>query len=322
MPNMQEKKWNTDNVKALFELPFNELLFQAQTIHRQHFKTDEIELCALLSIKTGTCPEDCAYCPQSGHYETDIEREKLLDMTEVLKKATLAKESGATRFCMGAAWRNPPKKALPRVIEMIKAVKNLGLETCVTLGMLDEDQAQQLHEAGLDYYNHNLDTSPDYYKKIITTRTYQDRLDTLQHVRAAGINVCCGAIIGMGETRADRIELLLQLANLPALPKSVPINRLIPIKGTPLEKTPIIDNIEFIRTIATTRIVMPISVIRLSAGRDTMSEEMHILCYMAGANSIFYGDTLLTATNPESDKDLALFKKLGMTPKTLSESVC
>jgi biotin synthase len=223
---------------------------------------------------------------------------------------------------MGAAWRNPPKKALPRVIEMIKAVKNLGLETCVTLGMLDEDQAQQLHEAGLDYYNHNLDTSPDYYKKIITTRTYQDRLDTLQHVRAAGINVCCGAIIGMGETRADRIELLLQLANLPALPKSVPINRLIPIKGTPLEKTPIIDNIEFIRTIATTRIVMPISVIRLSAGRDTMSEEMHILCYMAGANSIFYGDTLLTATNPESDKDLALFKKLGMTPKTLSESVC
>jgi biotin synthase len=314
--------WDIHNVTALFELPFNDLIFQAQTIHRQHFKTDEIELCALLSIKTGTCPEDCAYCPQSGHYETAIEREKLLDMNEVLKNATLAKESGATRFCMGAAWRNPPKKALPQVIEMIKVVKNLGLETCVTLGMLDEEQANELHEAGLDYYNHNLDTSPDYYKKIITTRTYEDRLKTLQHVRKAGINVCCGAILGMGETRADRIELLLQLANLPSPPKSVPINRLIPIKGTPLEKTPIIDNIEFIRTIAITRIMMPTSVVRLSAGRDTMSEEMHTLCFLAGANSIFYGDTLLTAANPEGDKDLRLFKKLGMTPKTLSTNAC
>ena len=319
---MPGQKWTAENITHLFNLPLNELLFEAQAIHRQHFNSNEIELCTLLSIKTGTCPEDCAYCPQSGHYATDVEREKLLDISEVITHAQRAKANGATRFCMGAAWRNPPAKQFPQVIEMIKAVKALGLEACVTLGMLSEEQSRQLHEAGLDYYNHNLDTSPEYYKKIITTRTYQDRLDTLQHVKSAGINVCCGGILGMGETREDRIEFLLQLVNMAEPPASIPINRLIPIKGTPLEKSPLIDNFEFIRTIAITRIMMPRSVIRLAAGRENMSDEMHTLCFLAGANSIFYGDTLLTAKNPETDRDITLIKKLGMMPRTNSSTTC
>lgn len=309
---MTQSAWNHDKVSALFELPFNELLFQAQTTHREHFKNDEIELCSLLSVKTGTCPEDCAYCPQSGHYETGVERERLLDLEEVIAHAKDAKEKGATRFCMGAAWRNPPKKSFPRVLEMIKAVKAEGLEACVTLGMLDAEQAQQLHEAGLDYYNHNLDTSPEHYKKIITTRTYQDRLDTLEHVRSAGIHVCCGGILGMGETRDDRIAFLLQLAHLPEPPKSVPINKLIPIKGTPLEHSPAIDNLEFVRTIAAARIMLPASRIRLSAGRNSMSDEMQALCFMAGANSMWLGDTLLTQANPSPNRDAAMLSQLGM----------
>lgn len=310
------------SIAALFELPFMDLLYRAQTVHRQHFATAEMELCTLLNIKTGACPEDCAYCPQSAHYSTGLEREKLWDVDEVIAQAKLAKENGSRRFCMGAAWRSPPKKMLPRVLEMITAVKALGLETCVTLGMLDEDDAQQLKEAGLDYYNHNLDTSPEYYEKIITTRTYQDRLETLQRVSSAGINVCCGGIIGMGESRDDRIGLLLQLALLPAPPASIPINRLIPIAGTPLAQTGKIDNFEFVRTIAVTRILMPSSVIRLSAGREDMSEETQTLCFMAGANSIFYGEKLLTAKNQGINADNALLEKLGLKTATASPRSC
>ena len=313
---MPQPHWDAATLGQLFDLPFMELLFRAQTIHRQHFPAPEMELCTLLNIKTGACPENCAYCPQSAHFNTGLEKEKLWDIEDVISKARLAKENGSQRFCMGAAWRSPPKKMLPRVIEMIKAVKALGLETCVTLGMLDEEDAQQLHAAGLDYYNHNLDSSPEYYEKIITTRTYQDRLDTLQNVHNAGINVCCGGILGMGETRDDRIGLLLQLTMLPAAPKSIPINRLIPIAGTPLADTTQIDNFEFIRTIAVTRLVMPTSMIRLSAGREDMSEETQTLCFMAGANSIFYGEKLLTAKNPEADKDIKLLSKLGLKMRT------
>ncbi len=319
---MHPTSWDNEKIQAMYAMPFMDLLFQAQTIHRQHFSTNEIELCTLLSIKTGRCPEDCAYCPQSAHYDTKLEREKLFDLDEVKIKAQLAKEKGATRFCMGAAWRSPPKKDFPKVIEMIKTVKNLGLEACVTLGMLDAEQAQQLNEAGLDYYNHNLDTSPNYYQQIITTRTYQDRLQTLQHVRDAGINVCCGGIIGMGETKEDRIEFLLQLAALPEAPRSIPINRLIPIQGTPLAATQQIDHLDFVRTIAIARIMFPTSMIRLSAGRETMSDEMQTLCFLAGANSIFYGEKLLTANNPDEDQDAILFKKLGMNPKQLASTSC
>lgn len=314
--------WNRDNITATYELPFMDLLLQAQTVHRQHFNPNEIELCTLLSIKTGACPEDCGYCSQSGHYKTDIQRERLLPLDEVITQAKAAKASGATRFCMGAAWKNPPKSQMPAVVSMVKAVKELGLESCVTLGMLDQEQAEELSAAGLDYYSHNIDTSPEYYEKIITTRTFQDRLDTLARVQKAGINVCCGGIIGMGETRADRIGFLLALANMEHPPKSVPINRLIPIKGTPLEKTEIIDNMEFVRTVATARIMLPTSMVRLSAGRDTMSEEMHTLCFMAGANSIHYGDTLLTANNPGKDRDLQLLRKLGMQQKIKEEAKC
>lgn len=309
---MQNTLWDDQSVEKLYELPFLDLLFQAQTVHRQHFKQNEIELCTLLSIKTGACPEDCAYCPQSGHFKTGLKKEKLYDLEEVEKQALLAKNSGATRFCMGAAWRNPPEKEFPKVLEMIKTVKGHGLEACVTLGMLTDQQAQQLKEAGLDFYNHNLDTSPEHYKKIITTRTYEDRLNTLDHVRNAGINVCCGGIIGMGETRADRIGLLLQLVHLPKPPDSVPINRLIPIKGTPLADTQQIDDFEFVRTIAVARILMPTSVIRLSAGREDMSEALQTLCFMAGANSIFFGEKLLVTANPEKDADMQLLAKLGM----------
>lgn len=310
---MLKHQWSSADIHALYELPFMDLVFKAQSVHQQHFKTDEIELCTLLSIKTGACPEDCAYCPQSGHYQTDLERERLLDLDTVIERAKEAKANGAIRFCMGAAWRNPPKKDFPKVLAMVKAVKALGLEACVTLGMLDEEQAKELKTAGLDYLNHNLDTSPSYYEKIITTRTYQERLDTMSLAHDAGINLCCGGIIGMGETRQDRIDLLLQLSQLPAL-KSIPINRLIPFKGTPLEKAPEIDNFEFVRMIATTRIVMPDSRIRLSAGRETMSPEMHTLCFMAGANSIFYGDKLLTSKNPEANRDMQLFENLGLKP--------
>jgi biotin synthase len=308
---MKQKRWDHTKVQQLYEMPFIELIGQAISTHAQHHDMDEIELCSLLSIKTGACPEDCAYCPQSGHYQTDIENEKIMPIEAVIAQAKNAKANGAKRFCMGAAWRNPPKKDFPKVIEMIKAVKDIGLETCVTLGMLTEQQAQELHAAGLDYYNHNLDTSPEFYEKIITTRTYSDRLETLNHVQKSGINICCGGIIGLGETREDRIEFLIQLANLPEPPKSVPINRLIPFEGTPLANTESIDNIEFIRTIAAARIMMPESVIRLSAGRITMSEEMQTLCFCAGANSIWLGDKLLTAKNPESDKDMKLLNKLG-----------
>ncbi len=311
---MSSNTWNKSAVAALYNTPLLSLLFEAQTVHRAHFNPDEIELCSLLSIKTGACPEDCAYCPQSGHYKTGLQKEKLLDLEEVLKLAAEAKKNGATRFCMGAAWRSPSDKDLPRVINLIKGVKALGLETCVTLGMLHKGQAQQLKEAGLDFYNHNLDTSPEFYPKIISTRTYQDRLDTLSHVRAADIHVCCGGIIGMGETRDDRIELLLQLANLPTQPESVPINRLIPIPGTPLADIEHIDNIEFVRTVAVLRMMMPQSMIRLSAGRGEMSEEMQILCFMAGANSMWLGDKLLTARNSAYTQDKKLLEKLGLTP--------
>jgi biotin synthase len=272
-------------------------------------------LCTLLSIKTGACPEDCAYCPQSGHYQTGVKREKLLPLENVIALAQQAKDQGATRFCMGAAWRGPSKKDLPAVINMITAVKKIGLETCVTLGMLDADAAQQLKVAGLDFYNHNLDTSPEYYPQIISTHTYQDRLDTLQHVQNADLRVCCGGIIGMGESRRDRAALLSQLANLPQQPESIPINRLIPIPGTPLEGTDNIDNFEFIRTIAITRIMMPKAMIRLSAGRMSMSEETQALCFLAGANSMWLGDKLLTTQNPDHDKDTHLLAKLGMKPK-------
>ncbi|OGT37137.1 MAG: biotin synthase BioB [Gammaproteobacteria bacterium RIFCSPHIGHO2_12_FULL_38_14] len=310
-----KKIFNDETVQALYERPFITLLYEAQTIHQKHFPADEVELCSLLSVKTGACPEDCAYCPQSAHYETNVTREKLMNLDEVLKEARAAKENGALRFCMGAAWRNPPKKDFPKILEMIRAVKALGLETCVTLGMLDEPQAQALKEAGLDFYNHNLDTSPKHYEKIISTRTYQDRLSTLDHVRNANIAVCCGGILGMGESREDRIQLLLQLANLPKPPESIPINRLIPIPGTPLQHMQPLDNLEFIRTIAVTRIMMPNSIIRLSAGRGEMSEEMQALCFMAGANSMWLGEKLLTTPNPETNRDLMMLKRLGIKAK-------
>lgn len=309
------EQWSKEKVGQLFDLPFMDLLYQAQTVHRKNFPHPEMELCTLLNIKTGSCPENCSYCPQSAHFDTGVEKEKLWDVAQVLAKARIAKDNGSQRFCMGAAWRSPPKKQMPKVIEIIKAVKAMGLETCVTLGMLDEEDARQLSEAGLDYYNHNLDSSPEFYEKIITTRTYQDRLDTLMNVHNAGINVCCGGIIGMGESRDDRVGFLHQLTLLPAAPQSIPINRLIPISGTPLQDTKQIETFEFIRTIAVTRIMFPSSMIRLSAGRETMSEETQALCFMAGANSIFYGEKLLTAKNPLPNSDLHLLDKLGIKPK-------
>ena len=308
-------KWDKKAITDLFKTPFLDLVTMARTVYKENFTRNEIELCALLSVKTGACPEDCAYCPQSGHYKTGVEKEQLLPLETVVKQAKLAKENGATRFCLGAAWRSPPKKGMTKIIEYIKAIKSLGLEACVTLGMLSDEQAQQLKEAGLDYYNHNLDTSPRYYKKIITTRTYQDRLDTLAAVRKANIHVCCGGIIGMGETRDDRIEFLYQLSQLPEPPKSLPINRLITIQGTPLEKVSQIENFEFIRTIAVARIVFPETMLRLAAGRETMSEEMQAWCFMAGANSIFYGEKLLTSANPDENSDQQLLQKLDIKAK-------
>ena len=306
--------WTRADVRALFELPFPELLFRAQSIHREHFDPREVQISTLLSIKTGGCPEDCAYCPQSVHYATGVDAEKLMSLGAVLSAARAAKASGASRFCMGAAWRAPKDRDLDKVCAMVAGVKALGLETCVTLGMLEDAQAQRLKDAGLDYYNHNLDTSPEYYVEIITTRTYQDRLDTLRAVRAAGIHVCCGGIIGMGESRDDRIGMIATLASLPEHPESVPINMLVRVAGTPLADESILDPLEFVRTIAVARITMPASVVRLSAGREDMSEETQALCFLAGANSIFYGPKLLTTPNPAQDRDRALMDKLGLIP--------
>ncbi len=306
------QRWNRQQVLELFQLPFNDLLFKAQQVHREHFDANRVQLSTLLSIKTGACPEDCAYCPQSGHYNTELEKEKLLPLEPILQAAQAAKDAGATRFCMGAAWRSPSDKELPQVLATVKAVKQLGLETCATLGMLKPEQAQQLAKAGLDYYNHNLDTSEDYYDQIITTRTYQDRLDTLEAVRDAGMNVCCGGIVGMGESENDRVGLLLTLANLPKPPESVPINNLVKVPGTPLEDVDDLDDFDFIRTIAVARILMPTSYVRLSAGRHEMNEQMQALCFMAGANSIFYGDELLTTENSSCQHDQALFQRLGI----------
>ena len=307
--------WTRQEVLDLFALPFNDLLFEAQVVHRQNFNPNQVQLSTLLSIKTGACPEDCKYCPQSGLYDTGLEKEKLLELQKVVEEARAAKASGASRFCMGAAWRSPRDKDMPAVLDMIREVKSLGLETCMTLGMLDEGQAQQLADAGLDYYNHNLDTSPEYYGEIITTRTYQDRLDTLDNVRRAGMKVCCGGIVGMGEDASDRAGLLTQLANLPQHPESVPINMLVKIKGTPLAEQDDIDPFDFIRTIAVARIMMPESYVRLSAGREEMNEQMQALAFMAGANSIFYCEKLLTTPNPKANSDMALLQRLGISPE-------
>ncbi|UTP71876.1 biotin synthase BioB [Alteromonas sp. LMIT006] len=311
-PDQIRHNWTQSEVDALFALPFNDLLFQAQTVHRTHFDPNHVQVSTLLSIKTGACPEDCKYCPQSARYDTGLEKERLLEIEKVIERAKEAKAAGSTRFCMGAAWRNPKDRDMPYVVDMVKQVKAMGMETCMTLGMLTRDQALMLKQAGLDYYNHNLDTSPEYYGDIITTRTYQDRLDTLQNVRDAGMNVCSGGIVGMGESAQDRSGLLMALANLERHPESVPINMLVKVKGTPLDKVDDLDGFEFIRTIAVARIMMPKSYVRLSAGREAMNEQMQALCFMAGANSIFYGCKLLTTSNPESHADVQLFKKLGI----------
>jgi biotin synthase len=304
--------WQKQDINALFELPFNDLLFQAQTVHRANFNPNEVQVSTLLSIKTGACAEDCKYCSQSAENDTSLERERLLPLDTVLNKAREAKAAGSTRFCMGAAWRNPTDKNLDKVIDMIIGVKDLGMEACVTLGMLTEAQAKRLADAGLDYYNHNIDTSPEYYNDVISTRTFQDRLDTLDAVRGAGVNVCSGGIMGMGESREDRVSFLQQLANLPTHPQSVPINQLVKIDGTPLADSPDLEPFEFVRTIAVARIMMPQSHVRLSAGRTEMNEQMQAMCFFAGANSIFYGDKLLTTDNPSENKDQQLFDKLGI----------
>jgi biotin synthase len=306
--------WTRAEIAALFELPFPDLIFHAQRIHRMHFDPREVQISTLLSIKTGGCPEDCAYCPQSARYDTGVKAEKLMEVEAVLVEARAAKAAGASRFCMGAAWRSPKERDLDAVCAMVEGVKALGLESCATLGMLDQAQARQLKSAGLDYYNHNLDTSPEFYGDIISTRTYRDRLDTLAHVRDAGIAVCCGGIVGMGEARADRVGMIATLASLPAHPESVPINMLVRVEGTPLAGEGALDPFEFVRTIAVARIAMPASMVRLSAGREDMSEATQALCFLAGANSIFYGPKLLTTPNPDRDRDLALLDKLGLVP--------
>ncbi len=311
--------WTRAEIAGLFDLPLMDLLFEAQTVHRRHHAPNEVQLSTLLSIKTGGCPEDCGYCSQSVHADTGLKATRLMDVRAVLQAAAQAKDHGSTRFCMGAAWRNPKDRDIPALVEMVKGVRALGLETCMTLGMLSETQARMLAEAGLDYYNHNIDTSPERYGEIITTRGFEDRLETLDHVRASGMAVCCGGIVGMGETREDRVGFLHALATLPAHPESVPINALVPVKGTVLGNmladTPLakIDDIEFVRTVAVARITMPGSMVRLSAGRESMSESTQALCFLAGANSIFTGDTLLTAPNAGDDRDAALFAKLGLT---------
>lgn len=304
--------WRIEEVNALLAMPFSDLMFKAHQVHREHFVANQVQISTLLSIKTGACPEDCGYCSQSAKNDTSLEREKLLPLQEVIDSAKTAQTQGATRFCMGAAWRNPTDKNLERVIEMVQAVKGLGMETCVTLGMLTDRQASRLKDAGLDYYNHNLDTSPEFYGNVISTRTYQDRLDTLDHVRNAGINVCSGGILGMGETRQDRARLLQQLANMKFHPESVPINDLVKIEGTPLSGVDKLDPFEFIRVVAAARIMMPKSYVRLSAGRTDMTDEMQAWCFFAGANSMFYGDKLLTTDNPGESHDQQLFTRLGI----------
>ena len=304
--------WSVEEITALFEMPFNDLLFNAQTIHRRNFDANAVQVSTLLSIKTGKCSEDCGYCPQSARYDTELEVEPLMPLDEVIAAAKIAKDNGSSRFCMGAAWRSPKDKDLAPVIEMIKEVKALGMESCVTLGMLTDAQTAELKEAGLDYYNHNLDTSPEYYGEVITTRTYQDRLDTIERVRNAGMNVCCGGIVGMGESRRDRVGLFQELANQAKHPESIPINMLVRVSGTPMENGDDLDSLEFIRSVAVARVLMPKSYVRLSAGREKMSDEMQAMCFFAGANSIFYGDKLLTTPNPETNDDMQLFKRLGI----------
>ena len=311
--------WTVAEVNELLKKPFMDLLFEAQLVHRQYHPHNYVQVSTLLSIKTGACPEDCKYCPQSAHYRTDVDKERLMEVERVLDAAQKAKNSGSTRFCMGAAWKNPKARDMPLLKEMIGGVKEMGLETCMTLGMLTPDQAQELASAGLDYYNHNLDTSPEYYGNIITTRTYQDRLDTLSHVRDAGMKICSGGIIGMGESANDRAGLLVELANLPTQPESVPINMLVKVKGTPLEQAEDVEAFDFIRLIAVARIMMPQSTVRLSAGRENMNEQMQALCFMAGANSIFYGCKLLTTPNPDEDSDMQLFNKLGINSQQVSQ---
>jgi len=311
--------WTRAEIAALFALPFPELMFRAASIHRRHFDPTQVQISTLLSIKTGGCPEDCAYCPQAAQYDTGVKAEKLMAVEAVLADAQRAKDAGATRFCMGAAWRNPKDKDLDAVCAMVEGVAAMGLETCVTLGMLTAPQAQKLKGAGLDYYNHNLDTSPEYYRHIISTRTYQDRLDTLGHVRDAGIHVCCGGIVGMGESAADRIGMIHALATLPEHPQSVPINALVQVEGTPAAQATAIDSIDFVRTIAVARITMPRAMVRLSAGREEMSAETQALCFLAGANSIFYGEKLLTTPNPVAVQDQALFARLGLKPMPLAQ---
>jgi biotin synthase len=314
-----KKNWTIEEITALYEQPFNDLLNQAHTVHRANHEPNSLQFATLLSIKTGACPEDCGYCAQSGHYSTAVEKEKLMSLEDILQKAQEAKEGGAKRFCMGAAWRSPPDKAMPQLQEIIARVKAMGLETCMTLGMLNQEQAACLKEAGLDYYNHNIDTSPSYYEKIVSTRKFSDRLETLKCVRSAGINLCCGGILGLGERREDRIEFLFILANLELPPESVPINCLIPVEGTPLAKVPQVEGIELVRTIATARILMQKSWIRLTAGRTKMSDELQALCFYVGANSVFIGEKLLTEENPQRTKDKVLFDKLGLTELVVNE---
>ncbi|WP_409420344.1 biotin synthase BioB [Pseudaeromonas sp. ZJS20] len=315
MSSVIRHNWRREEVQALFDLPFNDLLFTAQQVHRQHFDANEVQVSTLLSIKTGACPEDCKYCPQSARYQTGLAAEQLLEVEKVLARAREAKAAGSSRFCMGAAWRNPKDRDMPYLLRMVEEVKAMGMETCMTLGMLTADQAQRLAQAGLDYYNHNLDTSPEFYGDIITTRTYQDRLDTLSHVREAGMKVCSGGIIGLGESTEDRAGLLVALANLTPQPESVPINMLVKVKGTPLETADEVDPFDFIRIIAVARIMMPVSHVRLSAGREKMNDEMQALCFLAGANSIFYGCKLLTTPNADEHGDKQLFRRLGIRPE-------
>lgn len=313
--------WARAEVAVLFDTPFNDLLFHAHSVHRRNFDANQVQISTLLSIKTGGCPEDCSYCPQSVRYDTGVQNERLLPLTEVIEAARNAKANGATRFCMGAAYRSPKPKQLENITEMVKAVHDLGLETCATLGMLEPEQAETLKSAGLDYYNHNLDTSESFYPEIISTRIYQDRLDTLKAVRKAGLKVCCGGIIGLGESQIDRVDMLHTLATLPEHPGSVPINQLVKVKGTPLENVTKVDPLDFVRVIAVARILMPASHVRLSAGRTEMSDEMQALCFFAGANSIFFGDTLLTTANPAANRDLQLLRRLGIEPETDQQSI-
>lgn len=322
---MTQQQHSIEAIRQLFEKPFMDLLWQAQQVHREHFAPNEVQVSTLLSVKTGGCPEDCAYCPQSIHYETPVKAEPLMDVTDVLAQAQAAKDKGASRFCMGGAWRKPPKNAMPKLQKMIEGVKALGLETCGTFGTLSREQADDLQAAGLDYYNHNLDCSRAHYEKIIQTRPFDERLDTLNNVREAGLKVCCGGIMGLGETREDRVQFMAELAALPKAPESVPINRLVTVEGTPLENQTMLDDFEFVRCIAVARILFPKSHVRLSAGRESMSDATHALCYLAGANSIFYGERLLTTPNPEADRDVLMWQQLGIQAEPLaaaSEKVC